>query len=526
MHSLKENMNEYDMLTNSNALGFYNSCEITHCFILDKVTKKVFNGYSIFVFEERESLIEQSYNLTSSLIRISDRFSMGCHRRIIHIDNIKEYYRALMNAKNEVDIGSGILSIGKLEKVNKIFIQQDSTKEIIMNKVLKNNFNNGSYILEFFDIEKPLLQVMTKKEIHKFTTELWNILPVDLFTVTDRIGNFIFQFPSQNVNFTYTTDKSEEKLTYTFDIDHRIKDYSIFELIAEYEYDDNAIGFGMKKKISEVSFELTIGDTSHLCRTTLIDTSNNIIISRQDTAFMRKMYTRLQIGAEFGNKRTILDSTFGLCKEVDVHTGEKIEVNEPIIRHREDYIESRQYKLRMEQLEKRKEFLQYGIDGRNERDRALEDIRVLMNRSEGNMVYLWDPYLTAQDLLDTWYYTECYGTKLKAITSEKIAKAEKCDLKDWMKNQQNILLNRSNNYGIDVEFRCRQDIHGHGFHDRFFMIVYNDKPAQVWSLGTSVNSIGRTHHIIQLVMHPQPVVDAFEAMWSEMNTDDCLIWKS
>ena len=51
-----------------------------------------------------------------------------------------------------------------------------------------------------------------------------------------------------------------------------------------------------------------------------------------------------------------------------------------------------------------------------------------------------------------------------------------------------------------------------------------EKP-RVWSIGTSFNSLGKSHHIIQEVQHPQMIVDAFEELWEELSYETCLIWR-
>jgi hypothetical protein len=47
----------------------------------------------------------------------------------------------------------------------------------------------------------------------------------------------------------------------------------------------------------------------------------------------------------------------------------------------------------------------------------------------------------------------------------------------------------------------------------------------VWSLGTSVNSFGKQHHILQKVPDGQLIADAFEDLWRELDQAQHLIWK-
>ena len=83
-----------------------------------------------------------------------------------------------------------------------------------------------------------------------------------------------------------------------------------------------------------------------------------------------------------------------------------------------------------------------------------------------------------------------------------------------------------NNYGLNLEFRIQHSNYGWAFHDRFLIFPGSElKRPQVYSLGTSINSYGNTHHILQEVSHPQPVVDAFNELWDKLNHPDCLVWK-
>ena len=62
------------------------------------------------------------------------------------------------------------------------------------------------------------------------------------------------------------------------------------------------------------------------------------------------------------------------------------------------------------------------------------------------------------------------------------------------------------------------------FHDRF-LIFPSEKP-KVWSLGTSVNGVGKSHHIIQEVQNAQHILDEFNKLWDESNQEKFLVWKS
>ena len=50
--------------------------------------------------------------------------------------------------------------------------------------------------------------------------------------------------------------------------------------------------------------------------------------------------------------------------------------------------------------------------------------------------------------------------------------------------------------------------------------------TKIMPFGSSVNSFGKTHHILQEVSHPQPVLDAFNDLWDQLNNNNCIVWNS
>ncbi len=89
----------------------------------------------------------------------------------------------------------------------------------------------------------------------------------------------------------------------------------------------------------------------------------------------------------------------------------------------------------------------------------------------------------------------------------------------------------NNNFGINLEFRLQHGSYGWSFHDRFLIFPevngseeINSK-VEAWSLGTSINSLGKAHHIVQKVANPRNILDAFNELWAELNNINCLVSK-
>lgn len=130
----------------------------------------------------------------------------------------------------------------------------------------------------------------------------------------------------------------------------------------------------------------------------------------------------------------------------------------------------------MDELTRSREFIRYGKGSNaSDRQRALNDLRALMNVGPGTRVCLWDPYLSAEDLLETWYYTDTYGLELRAITSNEIPKKMKMAFECWRDKQREILRSGSNQFGINLRWRAQHDVFGFSFHDRFLIQLPTDE---------------------------------------------------
>ena len=83
----------------------------------------------------------------------------------------------------------------------------------------------------------------------------------------------------------------------------------------------------------------------------------------------------------------------------------------------------------------------------------------------------------------------------------------------------------SNNYGVTLKFLAQHDQYGWEFHDRFLILIPTDELnlPEVYSLGTSINMLGKTHHIIQKITNPNIILSNFENLWKELDNSNCII---
>ena len=518
---------DFDLLLNAQSLGFYNCCELINIFIEDTSTHSIYNYLSLFVFEERiePKFSEYQTYLTRRNLKINDKkhYNLGIAKKLITLEDARKIFQILVNSSNEItNIGLGDIHIGKFEKIRKIFISKESTVEPTLNSILKNNFHNGSYILEFFDISKPLKTLLETEELLNNAAKLIKeYIAINTLPAFDRIGNIIFQFPSMNVDVSYTMSEDKTNFIYNIFTDKRLPSPKSLQLITDLKQDSNTMGFAVTPILSSEDIIINVGNADFLCETTLVDTSNNLILHRETTTFIGTLKNRIDFRSPTAPKRTITESS-GEVTEIELISPYHFTAGNTKDSF-EEFITERMYQNSIEKIKARQEFVSFKADNNAE---AIAYVIALMNQVQNiekiKYVAIWDPYLSAKEIIETWYHSTTFNIPLKAITSNEVFKVP---YEDFKTTQVNLLETSSNNYGINIEFRCHRNNHGYKFHDRFLLIVPQKDTPIVWSLGTSLNSIGKSHHIIQKVLHPQMIVDTFEDLWKELNHEDCIIWK-
>ena len=104
---------------------------------------------------------------------------------------------------------------------------------------------------------------------------------------------------------------------------------------------------------------------------------------------------------------------------------------------------------------------------------------------------------------------------------ERKQKSKDYYFKKYKKEQKDYFFTHSNNLNIILDFRMTHDTVGFDFHDRFLFFIPADMEAipTVYSLGTSINSLGEAHHIIQRVPDPRKLVHNFLELWKQLDNE-------
>jgi hypothetical protein len=539
---------EYYTLKENGNIGFYDYCDAITIYLHCKRDKKNYNFFTLVTFREGNLMQDGIEKITPKLITISGEISLGIIKYsfvLSEADNRFENLKSNNNWKintDELILDPLILLTKKIVPISGNFLGFDAPFPI--NNIFNNyqeDFLNNAYFIEFFAIKdnSSITELLTLEELKKVYHAVYNSkLGFNFNYLNDRVGNIIFKFgcsifsgtPNQlgkdngtEIEFKHRNGNNQSRKY----ILQKIQEFD--ELITNYDLVENFDG-GIVR----------IEPNDKLNKIIIIDIETKLIVfayvvdyryknDYRDSIKPASFFTSADI-----NFRTVLlgekESKIPLST-IDPLGSDKYWVDTMAALVRE-------YSKSKEELFSNKSICMYHKDQKND---AINDIRWIINNKrlkwDTDEICLWDPYLTAEDILNTVYYCDSSQIKIRAITSKKSKEASKGSeeeqpstsgtesIADWMTKQKEKLKTGSNNYGINLEFKCRHSEYGWAFHDRFLIIKHKVNYPRVWSLGTSINTIGKNHHIIQIVESPIIIVEAFDELWDSLPAAECTICK-
>ncbi|GHT48772.1 hypothetical protein FACS1894102_2410 [Spirochaetia bacterium] len=513
---------DFSLLTTTGVIGDYKECELTHIYLMEKKTNKLFHYYAIISYEEYfESNIElQDIHLTSKPIPITTEYNLGISQMRISLDKSKNIFEQLCENYLTFKDVSFFLSqnMQLLPKTHIPTLWGYDT--VLLNKILKPNLWGDKYILEFISNENPFDGIFSSVEFEKINAEILKYIPIDLSAVHDRIGSFIFQFPITLVIGTerMTDDWCTAKIS--------IKTYSPFSQDSDIStaistHCDNLVtGFNSFDGIYD-NVNVNLGDSRDF-EVKIFNKTNKLIYKHMKCNFIRSFNINGMIGIQNSEPRTFINSNSENVEINLLSSGLSVETREK--RNYDDKIQRRIF-----QNEIIKKSGRFKVFYPGEREKALGYIRETINKENAAEIWLWDPFLRATDVFDTLYYKNNTDVKMKCISSFTRKHRIKNETYETLKkNQYDSFFNPpNNNLGLNLEFRAVHDDKGFDFHDRFLFFVSSnsDEIPVVFSLGTSINSLGNSHHLVQQTLDPRELVHSFVELWDKLDDESSCIIK-
>ena len=476
-------------LRNEN-IGFFQYIELYEIigFIKDK---QPFNIFTIAIAQELSLSLIQDQPITDKLQEIKKQkgLKFGIFKSILSIDDFLKRIDNLSH--NHWENGKGKpLIVGQFRALPVIYVPPSENSKNEFSGLLKNNFFGGSHVFEWFDESKEHVKIFLENHhaLEELSEKLQKFLPIKIASISDRLGIFIIQIPCCSVSFSI---KRKDKET-----NHMISYLAINPSI---ENKPNLTGvFWREKHGSIIDFQkqtLQLGENNipfqHINGTgyyTIWDEENQIICAGGELRyFLEKM--NFSISAVENKQRVfIIDNQEYqvpiLTQASQQHIGQKKDYRE--------WVNNKLIKTERQDPQKNLKQTQFKSGMRQE---ALEFVRSLIKKYGKHGVYLWDPYLSAIDLLETVFFIPYAHVPVKALTSLKIAPVQN---KSTVQEYQETLTQSIIELGeLNLSFLNADTSTLGNFHDRFLIFPKTvDIPEKVWSLGTSVNSLGTSHHHI------------------------------
>lgn len=518
---------DFELLSTNGVLGLYEECELTHVFLLESGKNIHHHYFAIISYEEFKEVDStlQNINLTSKLVPINSRFKLGISKKRISKLESEDIFEQLCVKKLNFHSTDFIIpeDVQLLPKTHIPSIW--GYDSVMLNKILKPTLWGDNYILEFTAMNNPMNAIFNSQELSKINTEIKKVIPVDLSVIYDRIGSFIFQFPVTLVSgdAIISEDWTKAKISMGVHAGFKHKD-DLFSLVTT-KMGDVTTGHGSYQGYF-VSEELVIGDSNNL-EFKIFNQKNGLIYKNSMGNFLRSFNFNMGINGQNSEPRIFKDSTGNIHKiSLTSYT------DDGITKKSVNYDTRTQKRIiQNEIINKSGRFLSLH---KNERTKALEFIRQQLNNkaSSCSEIWLWDPFLSQADIFDTLYFVNTKNIKMKCITSfkrKKKRKDEKVDsIVSFIKREKNKFLeNSNNNLGVQLEYRVAHSKYGFDFHDRFLFLIPKDADEMptVFSLGTSINSLGKSHHLIQQAPDPRNIIETFNELWELLDNDKCLIIK-
>lgn len=542
-------------------LGFFTHFEATEVFASAPGQPTALNVFSIFVAEERlvEGSTEPEY-LTSKPIRLKslDGWSFGIKRYLKPVAELAPLFRNI--GSQDWRPAGQLLRLGELVPVPTQFIAPDLATPIPLNRVLKNNFWSGSHVLEWADPNKtPLKPLLDEpRRLKDLSDAVRPLVPFGLASLSDRLGNLIVQLPVTILvaRFGHLQASGDMLLTVQW---HPKATQRPLRTSCTLRY-DGAISATMSASAAAPQTVLPMADGPGAYWGTVWDDEHRILLgASEDFSFIASAEMAVRI-ADPEPRVFFLRDESGAAQQIRVplmNPPIKSLVGKPVASPAGQWTSRRVYREETDRLAAELRFVQYLPDPGNQRatrTKALRDIRLLINRHGEESVWLWDPFLSAEDVLNTLFYCGFIGSDLRALSGGSVPLADRTPppyrpaanpicawVSRWLGDRKVALPPRpsfaatqrakieeanSNLRGLRLEYRVKTASSGWDFHDRFLIFPRTDGGTLAWSLGTSINSLGKRHHILQRVDDGERIRDAFLDLWDELDQTENLIWKT
>lgn len=409
-----------------------------------------------------------------------------------------------------------------------------------------SNFRGNYYVFELFSEKQILNELVGENERVKIQNQIKKYnLSYQLDKLFDRIGNVIVKMPVQIIEVTPKTF-SERGIILGVKLKHGEWSTKKFCLNIVQSYD--GIIYSNEMDANYAGAEISINANRLKNTISIIDLENNLILYTgifdftlhsnyfsqvtPPTFFIQGEETRI-LHLE-GQDININLSSLQCCGKIN-YFNEQVLIEKRRAYNKDNFFRERNYLISYNQRAKEK------IDKSSLHEKAIQDIKDIINNEiiwDLEEIFIVDPYLTANDLANTVFQCKVKGIIIKALCDWRALKGfykteqgsnDQTKFEKFKDNQSALIEEIiGGTTDLQIDYRIsRGDENSSSFHDRFIVLRYKINKERVWSLGASINSIGKRHSIIQIVETPNTVISDLNKLWDEVKgCDNCCIFKN
>ncbi len=287
---------DFQLLIRSGAAGFYERCEVTNIYLVEKQTRTIRNYYTLAVLEEASIPAQLSVFLTKKLLPIDENMSLGISRFYEDVPTICNRFTELLDVKPWIHNGKQ-LSLGALSPIAKQFVPSNTTYPVPINSVLKNNFDAGSYVIEFFNTEKSSLGMYAKdvQTIGRIGELIQRHLPIDLLYIADRIGNIVFQFPITLVAIRKQSLKNHDGIHLDIVWHPKLIPIPKIQILSSSTNDQEILGFRIANAEAQNGVDVETGDSNGEETSVIYNPDTQLILDMKSGYFIKEFTINMNL---------------------------------------------------------------------------------------------------------------------------------------------------------------------------------------------------------------------------------------
>ena len=544
-------MMEIKTLFEDGAVGHYSFCEVTQIIIYDKQEKEYWNYFTNIFFSRSYKEGNEEQWLTAKPMAINDRFQVMIKKQVLPAKKVVDTVDCAVESQMW-EYEDDCARLDEVFIIDPRFVPEtdptgnkksEYTSVPIESSLYGSNFIGNYYVVELFSSKKYLESVLTAKDRKKIQ-EIINSchLQYDLVNLGDRVGNVLCKLAAEILNHKSLKLGPENgivgRLSRGNDTRREVSCFINILTVSDNTIIENII-IPFVLNDDNPDYEYSIEANRNQNRITVVDQNTGVVYysAERDYSFGSDYYSQIRppkfVSTTSEDRILKVGGIENKTETYNVFGSGTISIEKEI------YEFSRR-QIRWKDAEKVKNHYFQSFKKGQELEAVNFFIDILNDKSlfwDLKEICLIDPYLSAKDILKTVVHCDKYGIKIRCLTNLGTINNNKATQINVDKGDDKFHESKSvfNNElmeaipaqtDIQLEFRTVRGIYGEPFHDRYLILNYDLNRCRAWSIGISVNALGTSHHLIQIVESPVEVAEMFEKIWEDTNNSECLIYSN